>query len=158
MSKRLRIQSDMAFDNAGTTTPIPLTAGTEKFLDSLTLELTNREEKVLVQGVFSISLPTVVSVVGGNISATIKVYRDAALTNLAYTFNDNLLLTELIAITIPATNYQVPIQFEEIPPLKVTEDIANYYVTITLNQTVFALTAGSASLAQYSIVAQEIAQ
>jgi hypothetical protein len=158
MSKRLRIQSDMAFDNAGSNTAIPLTVGTERFLDSLTLELTNREELVLVQGVFSVSLPIVVSVVGGNVSATIKVYRDAALTNLAYTFNDSLLVTELVSISIPATNYQVPIQFEEVPPLKVTDDTVHYYVTITLNQIGLALAAEAASLAKYSIVAQEIAQ
>lgn len=160
MSKRLRIQSDMAFDNAGTTTDITLTAGTERFLDSLTLELTNREEKVLVQGVFSISLPGItVAALGNHIDATIKIYRDAAQTNLAYTFDATLLAAQaVIAAATAATNYQVPIQFEEVPPLKITEDTVNYYVTITVTNTGLTLAAGNIVLNQYSIVAQEIAQ
>lgn len=160
MSKRLRIQSDMAFDNAGTTTDITLTAGTERFLDSLTLELTNREEKVLVQGVFSIALPGItVAALGNHIDATIKVYRDEAQTDLAYTFDATLLAAQVvIAAATAATNYQVPIQFEEVPPLKVTEDTVNYYITITVTNTGLTLAAGNIVLTQYSIVAQEIAQ
>lgn len=160
MSKRLRIQTDMAFDSAGTTTDITLTPTTERFLDTLTLELTNRGEKVLVQGVFAISIPPITAVATGEIFAQVKFYRDADQTNLAYQVNQTLLATgvAIVAPGTPASIHQVPVQFEEVPPLKVTEDTVNYYVTITVFNSGLAITAGDIVLTQYSIVAQEIAQ
>ncbi len=156
MSKRFRIQTDMAFDFAASMTTLPLTPTEETFLDSLEIELTNKQDKVLVEGVFSLSMISKTILALEKVSITINFYRDAALTDQAYSF-DETLATGAALLEIPPTNYQVPIQFLDSPPLKSTEDTAEYYITITLNQLGISLLPTDVELTQYTVTAEEIA-
>lgn len=156
MSRSLRLQTDVAFDYATSTTAQALVPATETLLDNLVLELTNRNNKALVEGVFSLSLASILLAVANEVSVTINVYRDAALADLAYSF-DNTLVAGIVG-TPAATSYQVPILFLDTPPLKSTEDTTEYYITITVNETGVTLGDEDVSLTQYTVTAEEIPQ
>jgi len=156
MSRSLRLQTDVAFDYAASTTAQALVPATETLLDNLVLELTNRNDKALVEGVFSLSLAGMLLAVTDEVSVTINVYRDAALTDLAYSF-DNTLVAGIVG-TPAATSYQVPILFLDTPSLKSTEDTTEYYITITVNETGATLGDEDVSLTQYTVAAEEIPQ
>lgn len=160
MSKRLRIQTNTALDVINSNIPLQLTTGTETPLDSLALQLANSSGNVLVQGVFFLSKPqvTVGNGAGGKVSTTIKIYRDAALTNLAYTFEETLVFAAQFD-TIPVTQHLLPIQFKEEPILKVTEDTVHYYITITINyDNIVDPQLTNVELTQYNVTATEIAE
>lgn len=134
MAKAMKEQINLAHDSVYEEIyPVQLEYNTSYNIpEHLTLKLVNREDQVLIEGlfIFRVYPPSITST--DSFSAQVNFYSDSKRGNLIYSttaeisgFTFDYSLGDLSVLSL-----YVPVQFQDKPKLKITEDTVKYYVTI----------------------------
>lgn len=163
MARIFKAMAGLAYDNIDYNPTLTLpyltvlgsgTASPYEIADYLTLQLANKQDEVLVDGQFNFIFTGAAVDPTDSINVLVQVYTDEARTNQVY--ETEWIVSGITLIATQSIQWTVPIQFQENPLLKVTENTVNYYISIAASVTGITLGVNSLQLTQYDVSANEI--